>query len=228
MRTFLIFISIIFSATIYGQHKHLNIGFRDNGLCFGNSKKNNGIRLNLWDRDVNTTNGINISGFVSARSSNGIGIGLVACNDSISNGIRIGTAIVAGEYLNGIAIGGIAIAMRTKFNGLGISGFWLTADTMNGVFLSAVGSSTWSTDSIKIINGVSIGIGSGVECIKLNGFAVGATNHISIQNGVTLGLLNSTKNLHGFQFGIWNIAENNKIFKKSPILNFNLRRKASR
>jgi hypothetical protein len=224
VRISLIFVLIIISSLTFGQHKYMNIGFRDHGLCFGNSKKNDGIRLNLWDRMVDATNGINISGFSSAIKSNGIGIGLLGCNDSIRNGISIGGIGVGGNHINGLAIGGLAVA-GYKINGFGISCCWMSADTMNGIFISGLGSSKWSTDSIKIINGISIGWATGVECVKLNGLAIGLCNHISYQNGVTIAIKNSTKHLHGFQFGIWNIAENNKIFKKMPIMNFNLRRK---
>ena len=218
IRISLIFTLIIISSLTFGQHKHLNMGFRDHGLCFGNSKKNDGIRLNLCDRMVDATNGINISGFSSAIRSNGIGIGILGCNDSIRNGISIGGIGVGGNHINGIAISGLAVA-ASKLNGIGISIFFMEADTMNGLFASIL-----IDLNTKSLRGLAICIENHVELQR--GVSIGLeTNDSKEVYGIQIGLVNKTKQLHGFQFGIWNIAENNKIFKKMPIMNFNLRRK---
>jgi hypothetical protein len=44
-------------------------------------------------------------------------------------------------------------------------------------------------------------------------------------NGVAISAINRTRYLHGIQFGLWNVADNNKIFKKMPLLNFNLEKR---
>ncbi len=101
-------------------------------------------------------------------------------------------------------------------------------DTLNGLFISSYLGAGYNkdNDSIGCMNGVAIGPGM-VRSNKLNGLSLSfMRNDIDTLNGVSIAFfVNKAKVLHGFQFGLWNVAENNKIFKAMPILNFHLRRR---
>ncbi len=221
-------ISLLFLSTIlFGQNRHLNVGLKKNGVCFGNSSNYNGIRLNLWDKNVNSINGINISGLSNSRKSNGLSIGIVASCDTISNGIKIGGLATCSKRHNGLAISGLFVKGE-KYNGIGIAGLSPFADTLNGLFVGLWGVTSWSRyDTIKNINGIAIG-GLGVHSSKLNGFAIAfLVNGFDKQNGVSISCYNAAEELHGFQFGLLNYAGNNRrIFRWTPFINFNLRKNA--
>ena len=215
---------MIFSTFSFGQSKHLSIGDKNNGICFGNAEYYNGLKLTVWENNSLNFNGLNISLVSTVKHFNGLSFAVLLSDDSIFNGINIG-CLGAGAYeMNGFALGGITVLSK-KINGLGISGFVLAADTMNGFFISLVGSTQPKGKLINQVNGVSMGLLCGVNCQSLNGLSVGFCNLTATQHGVVVGVINKTSELHGFQFGIWNIAENNRFFKHSPVLNFNLRKR---
>jgi hypothetical protein len=43
---------------VLGQNKYINIGVRGNGFALGNPKKYNGLKMNLWDKNIDRFNGI--------------------------------------------------------------------------------------------------------------------------------------------------------------------------
>ena len=222
----LLFIFLIcFCPLSFGQNKYFTIGINDNGLSFGNSVNTNGVRINVWDRDdVNSINGLNISVFSRARISNGFTLGLLGIDESVCNGIVINGLIGGGKKANGIIISGIGYG-ADQLNGLGISGLGLAGDKLNGLFISLLGIGFWNNEKIKVINGATIGVYF-VSTEKLNGVSVSLIqNVIDEQNGVSIGIVNKSKKLHGIQIGLWNIAENNHFFKRMPIINFNFRKK---
>lgn len=224
---FIIILACIYTSS-FGQNKHFTIGFNDNGLSFGNSVNTNGVRFNFMDKDdVNRVNGFNFSVFSEAKISNGLTLGLVAVDDSVCNGIVVNGLIGGGDKANGIIISGFGYT-ADQFNGLGIGGVALAGEKMNGLFISPMTIGYLSDQKVKVINGVAIGTFS-VTAEKLNGLAISIVqNHSDEQNGVSIGIVNKSKKLRGVQFGIWNIAENNKIFKRMPIVNFNFRKSSRR
>lgn len=228
LRFIIIQILIFLSFVCYGQNKHLTIGFNDIGICFGNSNTNSGLRFNLRDKNVNKINGINFTGVSKSTITNGLTLGLIANYDSISNGILINGLVGESHKTNGIVISGLG-HVSTKFNGVGIGGLAIAGDTLNGLFISPIGITYWNTEKIEIIRGVAIGLIIGSYTRKMNGLSLSIfNNECDTLNGVAISAYNRTKDLRGIQFGFWNVAENNKIFKKMPILNFNFRKKPSR
>jgi hypothetical protein len=241
MKFNVILILLIFPIFAFGQNKSLMIGLKENGLVIGNSKKCNGLRLNLWDKNVDRVNGINFSAKTASNNANGLSFGLVTNQDTATNGFRIGGFTNLGENINGVCIGGLGTAAN-KINGLGIGGLLTYADRMNGLFISGLGAFGGNGPSyITAINGVSIGMFT--TCSNMNGLSFGfqsvtdttrglvigfVYNGSKDAKGVQIGMHNKTEDLHGLQIGFWNIAENNRYFKRTPIINFNFRRKASR
>jgi hypothetical protein len=114
-----------------------------------------------------------------------------------------------------------------KINGLGLSFFSVKADTLNGVFLGPYGIMPLNDDdTTNVVNGLSIG--GGTIAGVMNGVSLGFIGNLFGKlNGVSIGGVNLAKELNGFQFGLINHAFNNrKLFRWTPIVNFNLRRKS--
>jgi hypothetical protein len=219
---------VLLSAILLAQNKHISLGLRNNGICFGNSADYNGMRLNLWDKKVNKINGLNVSGLSNCKKINGLSIGIVASLDTISNGLKIGGLATYAKRHNGIALSGLFIAGE-KYNGIGLAGLSPFADTLNGFFVGLWGVTPWSRyDTIKVINGLAIG-GLGVSSSKINGLSIAfLLNTFDKQNGVSISCFNRAEVLHGFQFGLINYAGNNRrLFRWIPFINFNLRKNAS-
>jgi hypothetical protein len=226
MRVVLIFILLAFPFLMYGQNRYLSLGCKDNGLCFGNSNSYNGIRFNLIDKEVDCLNGLNTSLISRYFKTNGLKFSFQS-DSKITNGINFSVWGLSDSISNGLTFA--TGANCYKINGVGIGLLGFVADTMNGFFFTGlIGTSNWSTDPINIVNGVVFGAVYGVNSKELNGLAIGINNRTEKQNGVVIGIINETNELRGFQFGLWNIAKNNRFLKSLPIMNFNLREKASR
>jgi hypothetical protein len=228
MKIIIIKILLVLSIVAYGQNKHMTIGLKENGICFGNSKTNSGLRFNYKDQNVNNLNGVNLAVVSKSKVSNGITFGLVANRDSISNGVLINGLVGNSYKINGIVISGIGQGAN-KINGVGIGGLAIVGDTLNGLFISPIGMTYWNTEQIKLVNGLAFGLIIGSNTKKMNGLSLSLfNNNCDTLNGVAISMINKTKELHGIQLGLWNVAANNRIFKRMPILNFNFRKMPSR
>jgi hypothetical protein len=224
-----------FRDSMFAQNKHLSLGFKNSGLCFGNSKNYNGVRLNFWDTRTNRINGINLSLNSKMNISNGLSIGLFGSSDSICNGIKIGGLLAEARVMNGLLIGGLAaggdqikgIAIGAsigsgQMNGIGFSGF-MVSDTMRGVFFQVFG--IFSKEKQGNLSGFSLSIFM-ARMQTLNGCNISFVSEIENQNGISIGGINQAKNLYGVQIGLWNVAENKKRFKRLPLINFNFKKQA--
>jgi hypothetical protein len=93
------------SNTVY-----VSIGSNTSGICFGNSGKYNGLRFNLWDKELSLSkqhkrqiNGINFSFGVISERTNGIQIGGLACHTNKMNGLSIAGVAQSADRINGLA-----------------------------------------------------------------------------------------------------------------------------
>lgn len=228
MKTLLISILVLSSTIHIAQNRHLDIGAKGHGICFGNSASYNGLRLNVADKNVKRINGINLAILSGAGKMNGLSVGLVA-TDSVSNGIKIGILGADAGYHNGFVLGGLNVVGR-KINGIGLAMWTVSADTLNGLFLGLTsGVTKWSMqDTIRLLNGFAFG-GLDVRAKKMQGVSLSVfMNSFNKMNGLSVSLLNKTETLHGFQFGLINYAGNNRPFLKwTPFFNFNFRKTRS-
>ena len=211
-------IFFVLFASLFAQNRHLDLGLKNNGICLGNSANYNGVRLNLWDNNVGIINGINISGYSNCKRTNGISIGVSVSEDSISNGVKIAGLMSYSGRHNGLALAGILCDFK-RLNGVAISGFGCFGDTLNGL---AVTLGIISAPKQQI-NGIAIAAFN-VYSQKLNGVSLSIfANSFERVNGISFALLNRTKELHGFQFGLINYAGNNcKFFRWTPLFNLHL------
>lgn len=234
---FIISAIILVLHPAFAQNKYLSIGSKEYGIGLGKPKQYNGLKFSLWDKNIDRFNGIHIAANTKAGVSNGLKIGLVLCQDSISNGVSIGGVGSIATKTNGLTIGGL-FAGAEHCNGLLIAPLLATDERMNGVALGIMGFcsgkingfvfNAYGTSSIRDtlkINGMALGIFFGTVCDKLNGFSFGIiANGMDTLNGVSVAAFNKAKVLHGIQFGLWNVALNNKRLKRFPLVNMNFRR----
>lgn len=176
------------------------------------------------DKNTKIVNGINISGYSACKIINGISIGVIASDDSLSNGLKLGGFVARGIKQNGMELGVLGLAQK-KVNGAGFTLLIAKADTLNGLFLGFMGVMPRNTnDTINIINGIAMG--GGVVSNVMNGVSVSyIMNKSKIQKGLAIGGINITDKLRGFQFGLINYAGNNpKFLKWLPIMNLHLQK----
>ncbi len=212
-----IFLLLLIGYFSYGQNDSLNnkyfsIGSKTSGICFGNSSKYNGLRLNLWDKGLNY-------GDKESERINGINISFAAISEE-TNGLQIGGIVAHTKKMNGLSIASIW-QNSDKMNGLAVS-FGINSDTLNGVFVGFGISPPNRNIDNRVINGLALGVFVGAE--KVRGGAIGLFNSYSKkQIGISVSVLNKTEELHGLQIGLLNYAGNNpKLLRWLPIINFHL------
>lgn len=206
VKSLLLIIVIQLSFIVRGQNNSICVGTNHCGLNVGNPLNSVGVKLNLFDKNINIVKGASVALF---------------CKTNLTQGLSIGVLGVGSSKYEGLAIGGFFVGSESKINGIGIAGLSVYADTMNGFFISIYGNTKWNHDLVKELNGVSIGGIVGINCETINGLSIGALNYVINQHGVTIGIANYTENLNGIQFGLWNVVANKKRFKRMPFINFN-------
>jgi hypothetical protein len=156
--------------------------------------------------------------------------GLTASGDSIV-GITAAGLSVSGERIRGITVSPFRVT-GTRLSGITVGGvFTQGAESLHGV---AAGLVVASPDLRGIAAGMVVGGGNvtGVSVAALgiaveqagtmHGLAVSPFNVMhGTQRGLSIGLLNSARNLHGVQIGLINIAQNNpKGRRVLPLINW--------
>jgi hypothetical protein len=212
-----ILLLLLFGCISYGQNDsidniYLSIGSKTSGICFGNSNKYNGLRLNLWDKGFD-------SGDKVSQKINGINLSFAAISE-VTNGLQIGGIVGHTKKINGLSIASIWQNSK-KINGLAAS-FGINSDTLNGVFMGfGVAPPNRNIDN-RIINGLAIGVFVGAE--KVKGVSISLFNSFSKKHyGLSVSVLNKTEELHGMQIGLLNYAGNNpRILRWLPLINFHL------
>ena len=100
-----------------GQHgTSLTLGVGNNGICFGNSPRHNGLRFNWSDADIEEINGLNFTlwrpGEPLSGTINGVSFGVVASGANDLNGLSFGGLAVMGrKTITGVSLGGLAFVV---------------------------------------------------------------------------------------------------------------------
>ena len=128
--------------------------------------------------------------------------------------IRMG----AGENLTGINITGLGMGAGSKLKGLSLTGLGAGAPKVSGITIAGIGSGGIELKGLFISGAIVKVIDDG----QLTGFDASAFNQIKgTQNGVSLGIVNYTYKLNGFQFGLINIVRDNpKYLRILPLINW--------
>lgn len=222
-----------------GNVTGLNVG----GLGAGSGKNVTGINIG----GLGIGAGENLSGF----SFGGLGAG----SGGKVSGITIGgIGVGAGKDLSGISIGGIGVGSGGNVTGITIAGIGAgCGGELRGLVIAGVAAGAPKTKAIIIapaaggqdvkglmITPVWMKVGyvnrhneDGQEVREekegtIKGVSISAFNQIrGEQRGITLGVVNYTKKIHGIQFGLINIVkENPKGLRVLPILNFKFKKKS--
>lgn len=218
--------------------------YRFNGIRFNfadsNVQRINGLNLTLWtkyksvyNKDA-TINGISIGVFPTVKRMqpvnifilgaagveylNGISVAGIGIASSNLNGIGIGGAMLGGEKINGLTFSGLFSYSEEHFSGMTISGLAvLSRGDINGFSAGIAGIYSEGT-----IRGISVTAGYLKAETTMGGTFAGYAN-VNQVNGLSIALINRTKELHGMQIGILNFAGNNRRgLRLLPVINIHL------
>jgi hypothetical protein len=188
--------------------------------------------------------GVGSGGAVRGIQIGGIGVGSGGSLTGLSIG---GIGVGGGGDVRGIAIGGIGVGGGGSFRGIGIGGVGVGAGgDATGLMIGGIGVGSGGTLEGVSIGGVGVGapkleglalspIAAGGEHVhaivlagayfkverqgRFDGGAVSSFNHIKgEQHGLTIGLLNYARELHGAQVGLINISDNGGKRRVLPVL----------
>ncbi len=187
--------------------------------------------------------GVGSGGAVQGIQIGGVGVGSGGSLTGLSiGGIGVGSA----GAVKGIAIGGIGVGGGGRFTGIGIGGVGVGAGgDATGLMIGGVGVGSGGTLKGLAIGGVGVGapnvqgvllspIAAGGEHVhaiviagayfkvdrdgRFDGGALSSVNHIKgAQHGLTIGLFNYARELHGAQIGLINISDNEGHRRVLPV-----------
>jgi len=190
--------------------------------------------------------GAGAGGDVKGIVFGGLGAGAGGNMTGISLGI-LGAG--AGGYINGIVIGGLGAGTGASASGILIGGLGVgTGEDMTGIVFGGVGAGCGKELKGVAIGGLGVGApivkglvfggfgtgGQDVQGVMLSGFwnqisSEGSLTGLSAsafnlikgnQTGISLGIVNYTWHLNGFQIGLINyVKDNPKFLKLLPIIN---------
>jgi hypothetical protein len=146
--------------------------------------------------------------------------GLAAVTAGGLTGINLaGLAVVAEDRITGLSIGGLAVVSQGPIR-------WLQAGGLAVVSEESVAGLTLAGYRIQTpkLNGAAFALVT-MTPTDLTGIGIGGYNDVrGVQKGITIGLLNRARELHGVQIGLFNCAENNPpFFRYLPVLNLHLK-----
>jgi len=171
------------------NYNSFDIGSRNSGISFGNSKNWNGLRFNFSDCGIGTINGINITFWKPERSPgsqvNGISLGGAPLADNLT-GVNFGlAAVVAENQMQGINIGGLAVVSDGNIKGINIGGLATVAKgNIHGINIGGLATVSEGEQFGINIGGLATVAKGNLSGINFGGLAVVAEENIS---GINLG-----------------------------------------
>jgi len=238
-----------------GAGQNVN-GFNFGGLGIGSGQDLNGINIGgLGAGAGGKVRGINIGGLgigagegLSGFSFGGLGVG---SGGSVTGLSLAGLGVGSGEDITGMSVAAIGIGAGQRIRGLNVAGIGIGAgEEVWGINVALVGVGSPKVTGIAAalavggvdVRGIMIApaffrVGGGdntddngnvtTEEGVMRGLSLSAYNRIKgEQRGVAIGVVNYTKRIKGFQFGLINIVkENPKGLRVLPIFNTRFGRK---
>lgn len=176
--------------------------------------------------------GVGAGGPVRGLAIGGLGVG---SRDAIRGIALGGLGVGTGGDLSGVALALLGVGGRDAVSGFTAAGIAGGAGThLRGLHIAGAGIMT-SRLAGATISGVMVGHRASGGVIApvyaritdggyLKGVSVSLFNHVQgQQHGLTIGLLNVTRSLHGVQLGALNYAGNNPLLLRLlPLINVNL------
>ncbi len=156
--------------------------------------------------------GVGGGGSLRGIQIGGIGVGGGGSVTGLSLG---GIGVGAGGDVTGVTIGGVGVGSGGMVRGLGIGGIGVGAPRIRGVVIGGVGSGGNDVRAIAL-SGLYFRIGDGG---RFDGGSVAAINRVGgSQHGLTIGLFNYARDLHGAQVGLINVSDNGGSRRVLPLL----------
>lgn len=168
----------------------------------------------LSEGDVNGITGSGVLSIVEGRHT-GISMGLFAAyTDGVLTGASLsgGATAVKGES-RGLVASGLVVVGR-QLNGVQAAGLLVLADSVRGVTVGGLGIQAHH------VRGLGAALAR-VHTSALDGVSVSGWNDVrGTQRGLTIGLFNYARDLHGVQIGLLNYVRNNrKGLRLLPLFN---------
>jgi hypothetical protein len=190
--------------------------------------------------------GIDIGGVatVSNGAVRGINLGgLAVVSGSETWGLSLaGLAVVSSGSVHGINVAGLAAVSDGQIVGLNLAGLAVVAADVRG--RDGLGTIRWVTATLggveatraisgftvgayrmraPTIEGVALGLGQLQARRELHGVGMSAYTYVpGVQRGLSIGIYNDARELHGVQVGVINRARNNAGARRIlPIVNWN-------
>ena len=160
--------------------------------------------------------GIGVGGGGDAR---GILIGGVGAGSGGNiTGLAVGgVGVGGGGNVTGVAIGGIGVGAGGRMKGLAIGGVGVGAPEVDGVVFSGFGAGGVRLHGIFVAPGWLQLQENG----RFDGGSISVFNQLKgSQHGITIGIVNYTRELHGAQIGLINILDGAKGRRVLPIFNY--------
>ncbi len=156
--------------------------------------------------------GVAAAGKVSGLAVGGVGIGGGTDFEGVGIG---GVGVGAGGNMTGLMIGGVGVGAGGRIRGLSLALGGVGAVQLQGVAVSLLGAGAKYAHAIVITPGYfKIEEGG-----RFDGGATGLfTNVKGAQHGLTIGLFNYARELHGAQIGLINVSENDGARRVLPLL----------
>ena len=158
------------------NHTSLKIGLSGNGVCFGNSRRWEGLRLNFRDDGVRYVRGINLTlgvpGDTESQTVDGIALGFGPVANK-QRGISLGVAAtVAHEHMGWLQVGGLAAVSEGDMDGLSVGGLATVAEgDLQGIQLGGLATVATGAQRGVSVGGLSVVTEGSFEGIGLGGLA---------------------------------------------------------
>jgi hypothetical protein len=125
------------------SHASLRLGYADSGLCFGNSRRWNGLRMNIKDRDCELVRGVNLTFWSPSdhpvERVEGLALGLAPWAGT-QRGASLGLLVAGAESSIGwLQAGGLATVSQGKLLGISAASLAVVAEEgMRGLQLAGL------------------------------------------------------------------------------------------
>ncbi len=155
--------------------------------------------------------GVGAGGKLSGLAIGGIGIG--GGQDFTGIGIG-GIGVGVGGDATGVMIGGIGVGAGGRLKGLSIGGVGIGSPSISGVAVTPIATGALNVHAI-VLSGLYFKI---EDSGRFDGGAISSVTYIKgAQHGLTIGLFNYARELHGAQIGILNISDNGGHRRVIPV-----------
>ena len=134
-------------------------------------------------------------------------------------GIAIsGIGVGAGQHMTGVSLSGVAAGAGGTLRGIHVAGIGIGATNVRGIILSGFAAGGHDVYALSLAPGYFKIDHDG----RQRGVSIAAFNRIrGVQEGLTIGIVNWTRQLEGIQIGLINGAGNKKRMRWMPFVNWN-------